>query len=97
MNSTIAQAIREKRCLSFTYDGYPRVVEPHTYGLSRKGEEVFRAFQVSGGHLSSHNEPWHLFSVSKTYGLSLTDKIFSGPRPGYKRGDNHIPTIFVEL
>lgn len=97
MNSTIAQAIRDKQCLSFNYDGYPRIVEPHTYGLSRKGEEVFCAYQVSGGHLSGHNEPWHLFTVSKVNGLSLAGKTFSGSRPGYKRGDGHIPTIFAEL
>jgi len=36
----IKTAIQNKQLLSFVYDGYPRVVEPHTYGLDKKGQLV---------------------------------------------------------
>lgn len=97
MHQVIVDSITNKRCLSFTYDGFPRTVEPHTYGLSRKDEEVLRAYQIGGGHASGHFEPWHLFSISKMFGLTMADSTFSGPRSGYRRGDNHIPTIYAQL
>ena len=97
MNQTIVDAIRNKQCLSFRYDGFTRVVEPHAYGLSRKEEEVIRAYQISGGHASDHNEPWHLFRVAKATGIKSTEDTFGGQRPGCQRGDGHIPEIFAEL
>lgn len=45
----IKTAIQNKQLLSFIYDGYPRVVEPHTYGLDKKGHPALRTYQIRGG------------------------------------------------
>ena len=42
MNQVICDAIRNRCVLKFTYDGHPRIVEPHAYGLSRARNEVMR-------------------------------------------------------
>lgn len=34
---SIADAIRTRKLLQFSYDGYPRTVEPHTYGIDVEG------------------------------------------------------------
>lgn len=48
MNPTICDAIRNRRILRFSYDGHPRIVEPHAYGLSRERAEVIRCYQTGG-------------------------------------------------
>jgi hypothetical protein len=50
MNDTIITAIKNQEVLSLTYDGIPREVEPHAYGLSKKGTELLLCYQISGGH-----------------------------------------------
>ena len=49
MNGVICQAIQEKRILTFEYDGYPRIVEPHAHGVTSKGNEALRCYQTAGG------------------------------------------------
>ena len=49
-----------------------------------------------GKYLFSHPNPsssgnvpsWHMMKVDKIIGLTVIQSVFSGPRPGYKRGDS---------
>lgn len=97
MNPTILQAINSEFLLSFSYDGYHRVVEPHAYGTTADGNEVLRAYQVEGGHKSAHFQNWHLFSVAKMVQVECTNRRFNGPRQGYKRGDKAMEYIHAQL
>lgn len=97
MNSTIINAIRNRQLLSFTYDGYARVVEPHTYGETSAGKETVRAYQIEGGHVSGIPQPWHLFTVSKMRGLTNAGMSFPGPRPDYNRDDKAMAHIYAQL
>ncbi len=97
MNQIIINAIHNCEQLTFSYDGLLRVVEPHTYGITNTGKESLRVYQVQGGHVSGHNEPWHLFTVSKMVGLRTTGIIFVGTRPGYKRQDSVMQRIHLQL
>lgn len=97
MNQTICEAIRKRCVLTFTYDGHPRIVEPHAYGLSRTRKEVLRCYQT-GGTSRSHKVPeWRLMEVAQIKFLTVTEKHFVGERDGYKRGDKGMTTIFCEL
>lgn len=93
----IADAIGHRHLLTFRYDGFLRVVEPHTYGTDRKGNEALRAYQVSGGSDSGESIGWKIFHVSDMRGLSTLTDSFSGPRPGYKRGDRAFAIIRAQL
>ena len=94
---TIASAIRNRQLLSFSYDGFARVVEPHTYGIDGKGHYAVRAYQVRGGSESGEFVGWKLFHVSDMHQLSVIAEHFFGARPKYKRGDKAFSTINAEL
>jgi len=97
MNQLICQAIREKRVLSFSYDGYPRVVEPHCHGVSTAGNSVLRCYQISGGSSSGTVPGWHMMKTDKIIGLTDYQSVFAGPRPEYKRGDKRMSIIYEQL
>ena len=97
MNSTLCQAIRERHVLTFSYDGYSRVVEPHCHGITTAGNEALRCYQVSGGSASGTVPGWHMMTTDKIIGLTVSPNSFSGTRPGYNRGDRGMSTIFCEL
>ena len=48
MNQNICSAIRDKKIIAFYYDGGLRKIEPHCHGITKKGNKVLRAFQISG-------------------------------------------------
>jgi hypothetical protein len=96
VNHTIANAIHNMHVLSVTYKGIPRLVEPHAYGISTAGNDVLRCYQTAGGHVKPGHE-WDLLTVSKMAALADTQQKFSGPRPGYRRGDSVMTTIYAQL
>lgn len=92
MNNQICEAIRTKRVLAFTYDGTARQVEPHAHGADLDGDESLRDWQIFGT-----GSGWRMFHTAKMTGLTTTDKTFSGPRPGYKKGDKDLAVIYCQL
>ncbi len=94
---TISSAIQNLQLLSFTYDGFSRVVEPHTYGIDTKGHPALRAYQVRGGSESGEHVGWKLFHVNEMRGLTVLSEHFAGARPKYKRGDSAFSTIHAQL
>ena len=62
MDSRICSAIRNRQVLTFSYDGYHRVVEPHAHGLSKTDNEMVRAYQTAGDS-SSGELGWKQFLV----------------------------------
>ena len=66
MNDRLVQAINNKQIISFDYDGYPRIVEPHTFGSHKDtGNDVVRGFQTGGGSKAGGIPAWRLFSPLK--------------------------------
>jgi hypothetical protein len=96
MRRIIISAIQNKQLIELTYDGLRRVVEPHAIGVSKAGNDVMRCFQTAGGHVNPGHD-WDLMILSKITGLSATGHNFTDARPGYKRGDSGMTTIFAEL
>ena len=94
---TICNAIREQRLLAFTYGGYRRVVEPHTYGSDGKGHLALRAYQVEGGSETGEQVGWKLFHVDKIGGLQMLDHTFAHARAGYRQGDPAFRDIQCQL
>ena len=92
MNRIIADSIRNKRRLRFSYNGTTRIAEPQCYGIGTRGTELLRVHQIEGG---SQREP--LFDVSKIKDLVALDEFFTGPGPHYKKNDSAMVTIFCQL
>lgn len=97
MSPSICDAINNRYVLKFTYDGHPRIVEPHAYGLSQPLNEVIRCYQTGGTSRSGKAPAWRLIRVDRIKFLIVTEEHFVGKRPGYKRGDKGMSTIFCEL
>ena len=94
---SIASAIQSRNLLSFVYDGFRRTVEPHTFGVDAKGHAALRAYQVAGGSESGEYVGWKLFHVNEMQSAAVQPQTFSGPRPGYKRGDKAFASIRAQL
>jgi len=98
MNSLIINAIENRNLLRFYYKDHLRVVEPHAYGKTSKGNEILRAYQVDGTSDSGSVPDWRLFSINKIERLTvLFDDTFLKPRIGYKSGDSAMDIIYCEL
>jgi hypothetical protein len=93
----LTDAILTRHLVRLNYDGYGRVVEPHAYGLTKDGQHILLAWQISGG--SVHNEPvgWKMLRLDETRGLQVLGETFPGPRPDYKRGNRAMWQIYSQL
>lgn len=97
MDANICKAISGRRTLSFTYRGHERIVEPHAHGVSKAGNDVMRCFQTGGTSESGNPVGWKLMLIEEIVDLSVLEEKFSGPRPGYSRGDKGMVSIYCEL
>ena len=96
MSQIIIDAINTLQMLKFTYSGIDRAAEPHAIGTSRTGKVLLRCFQTLGGHVTPGHE-WDLCELSKISNLRVSGDYFQGPRPGYRKGDRHMVSIFAQL
>lgn len=95
MNEMIMEAIRSWKKLQFAYDGELRVVEPHTFGKSKRDNDVLSAYQV-GGESSTADIGWKLFLLEKIENLSIGDE-FSQIADGYNAFDSNMNEIYITL
>ena len=97
MNQIICDAIAHRRCLSFSYEGRPRIVEPYVHGRSKEGVNLLRAYQIAGLSKSSPMLSWRLFEVSKMSALSASEDTFQGTRSAYNPADPAMERIYCRL
>ena len=93
----LAQAIEERRVVTFTYDGCFRVVEPFLLGTTTAGRPALRAYQTAGGSRSGTVPEWRVFLLDKIVGLTTCQKQFSGERPLYNPADEGMQSIGVHF
>jgi hypothetical protein len=93
----LASAIDDRQVISFTYDGFPRVVQPATYGHTTTGKLTLRGCQVGGTSRRNQVPCWELYTASKIVGLSPAGEVFeSFALAGYTRGDSAFTTIIAQ-
>ena len=97
MNQAIIKAIENSNLLEFDYNGHHRVVEPHTYDISTKGNETLAAYQIEGTSEYGVVPDWKQFTTDKIINLQILDNTFTGTREKYKRGDSRMSKIYTEL
>jgi predicted DNA-binding transcriptional regulator YafY len=96
MEKKVKKAIRHRKILSFRYDGYPRVVEPHCLGYTDRGNLSLRAYQTEGSG-KTRVPDWKLFETSKIRDLEVTGDRFNNPRSGYSPNDRDLSPIIEDL
>ena len=79
MENIIIAAIKEKKVLSFTYSGRPRIVEPHVYGIN-DGVAQFLGYQIRGSSSNGVIPDWRRFKLSAIQNLQILNESFPGRR-----------------
>jgi len=78
----IRLAIARKLIVTFTYDGFERVCEPHVLGITNGSKQVL-CWQSGGG--SRRNKgglpQWRRFGLNGITALHFTRETFPGARP----------------
>ena len=96
MNTSVMQAIKQRKVLELRYHGYSRIVEPHAYGRDKDGDEILRCYQTSGGSESGERAGWKLLKVREVFSLHLINNMFTA-RLEYKRNDKAMAYVFEQL
>ena len=97
MNDLICDAIRSRRLLRFVYDGYERIIEPHSHGINSANHEVVSGWLV-GGWTKTETEPgWRNYLVNDMHDVHVLSEPFAGPRPGFNPNAARILQIFCQL
>jgi hypothetical protein len=80
----LTAAIEQRRVVTFTYEGYPRRVQPAAFGIgNRKGKETLHAYQVDGGSRRGGIPSWRNFHVERIESLAVLDEVFGPNPPGF--------------
>jgi hypothetical protein len=95
---TIIDSLRNRKVLEFFYNGQPRIVEPQSYGLSRKTERpVMRGFQRTGGSVSGYTIGLRLFELAKISELRQTGERFAKAQPEHNPNDTAMSKVIISL
>ena len=95
--AVICAAIRERRLLTFEYEGQRRIVEPYCHGFGVRGTELLRAIQVAGTSRSrgfGFGKLWRLDRMSR---VELHDDSFSPDDPDYNPNDSAMARIHCRV
>jgi hypothetical protein len=82
----LAESVRERRVIAFSYNGHARTVEPHALGRATDDQPALLAWQTSGGSSTESPPGWRVFLVAEIVDLKATAEVFAGPRPDYRPG-----------
>jgi predicted DNA-binding transcriptional regulator YafY len=88
----LAEALQQKRVLTFQYHDVERVVHPHVLGVAGEGRVALSGWQVAGT-----GRGWRLYHLADIHGLTITDRVFHTLGPGYNPEDPAFSEIIVRL
>jgi predicted DNA-binding transcriptional regulator YafY len=97
VNPLLCQAIAQRKVVRFAYRGGYRDVEPHCHGVTSRGHEVLRGYQIAGYSRSDDATGWRLFRLDGVADLGVIEQSFQGPRRGYDPHDKDMETIYCHL
>jgi predicted DNA-binding transcriptional regulator YafY len=105
--SDIQDSIKNKKVVIIYYDGDDnggkgyRKIEPVCFGISKKGNQVLRAWEIEGSSWSEKNEGnylpgWRFFRTDKIFTYKPTFDNFTEVRPNYNpNGDRSMDRVFI--
>lgn len=95
----INKAIRNKKLISFWYDGGLRIVEPFLTGIHyTTGNISLRAWWVKGFSKSNKVNPnWRLFTIENMIQVQILDESFLGRRQYYNPRDTQMSRILERV
>lgn len=97
MYLTVFSAIEKCRLLYFYYDGYFRIVEPHVFGVERRGRDALYGYQVAGADEFGKHIGWKCYLTEDMHRVQVLDAHFVGPRRGFDRNTRTWQKVYVEM
>tara|TARA_R110000823_G_C15529410_1_gene456632 strand:+ start:52 stop:420 length:369 start_codon:yes stop_codon:yes gene_type:complete len=103
--SQIISAINNRNVCTIYYEGDTisnpgyREIEPYVYGLSKRENQVIRAYQLGGKSDTPDTMPgWRLFRVDRMVDFMSSGDIFNEPKPLYNpSGDKDMTKIYAQV
>ena len=80
VHQSLCNAISKRHQVKFMYQGKPRIVEPHDYGIRNKRARLL-TYQLGGQSGSGPLPDWRWFDVSQITNFEVLADTFSGNRP----------------
>ena len=97
MKEIVCNAIAKKKLLSFGYEGFERVVEPHLCGQNVAGHDLLLAWVIRGHSKSDPRPGWRNYLLTEMRNVRVLEDTFDRARPGFKPHDSRIITIHCRL
>jgi hypothetical protein len=94
--SAIRTAIAKKQLVEFVYRGYPRVAEPHVYGI-KDGKRQLLVYQVGGLASSGKIEAWHRINLEEISGFKVAESQFAVRRNDRTSDYNDWDTVIAAV
>ena len=91
----ISRAIGARLLIRFTYNNQEYLVEPHLVGKNFESEDCLLAWQVNKKEILETG--WKCFELGSLSGLTLLERRFTSPRPGYDPYDNSMSRIYYRI
>ncbi len=76
IKSNLKEAMKGLKKVIVNYKGTNRVIEPYLTGINFKGNEVLRAYQVSGYSSSGDLPAWRLFLIADINNVDVLEEYF---------------------
>jgi hypothetical protein len=94
--AVIGTAIRGRWRLAFVYDGHPRVIDPHVYGVLSNGSLVLSGCQVGGSSRSGKLPQWKHFELERIEQLDILEES-SRIRADYNPDDPRFAKVYAQV
>lgn len=72
--AVIGTGIRDRWRLEFVYEGHPRVMDPHSYGVLSTGPLALSGYQVRGSSRSGPVPDWRTFDLEAIEQLEILEE-----------------------
>jgi hypothetical protein len=96
LHESLYAAIKTRHQVRFTYNGKPRICEPHDYGM-QKGHARVLTYQVGGESSSGRLPDWRWFDVAKMSDFEVLDQPFPGNRPAPSGRHHRWDELFIRV
>ncbi len=97
MKEIVCNAMTNRRLLSFAYEGFERVVEPHLCAQNAAGHDILLAWLVRGHSKSEPRPGWRHYLLTEMRNVKVLEETFDKSRPGFKPHDRRMTTIYCKL
>jgi hypothetical protein len=92
----IGTGIRDRWRLAFVYEGQPRVVDPHIYGVLKAGPLALSGYQVRGSSRSGKVPDWRTFHLEAIEQLEILEES-SRIRADYNPDDPQFAKVYSQV